>query len=159
MLTIAAGALLFALLPSQLFARDTSIAVIVNPGVAVESVSLAELRSIFLGTQTFWKDGTPAVAFVRAPSARERSILLGRILHMSEAQYQQYWRKQRQSGKRVREPIAVISNGMQVEAVFRHSGAVALVPMSDIQQGVKVLKVGGHLPGSAAYPLKTSAVR
>jgi ABC-type phosphate transport system substrate-binding protein len=159
MLTIAAGALVFALLPRQLLARDTSIAVIVNPGVAVESVSLAELRSIFLGTQAFWKDGTPAIAFVRAPSARERSILLSRILHMSEAQYQQYWRKQRQSGKRVREPIAVVSNGMQVEAVLRHSGAVALVPMSDIQQGVKVLKVGGHLPGSAAYPLKTSAVR
>ncbi len=158
-LILAIGILAVFLFSSQLFACDTSIAVIVNPGVAVESVSLTELRNIFLGTQAFWKDGTQAVAFVRAPSARERSILLSRILHMSESQYQQYWRKQRQSGKRIREPIAVVSNGMQVEGVLRHGGAVALVPMSDIQQGVKVLKVGGHMPGSAAYPLKTSAIR
>jgi ABC-type phosphate transport system substrate-binding protein len=158
-LILAIGILAVFLSPPHLFARDTSIAVIVNPGVGVESVSLTELRNIFLGTQTFWKDGTPVVAFVRAPSARERSVLLSRVLHMTENQYQQYWRKQRQSGKRVSEPVAVVSNGMQMEAVLRHNGAVALVSISDVQQGVKVLKVAGHLPGSAAYPLKTSAAR
>jgi ABC-type phosphate transport system substrate-binding protein len=147
------------LAPARLSARDTSIAVIVNPGNPIESLSLVQLRNIFLGTQTFWKDGTHVSPIVRAPSARERDVLLRRVLHMTDTQYQQYWRKKRQAHKGAREPMAVVSNGMQAEMVLRDSGAIALIPVSDIHPGVKVLKVAGHLPGSAAYPLKTSAVR
>ena len=158
-LTLLAAILAVTSFPLSLLARDTSIAVIVNPRNPAESVSLAELRSIFLGTQSFWRDGTQVLAIVRAPSARERDLLLRRILRMSEAQYQQYWRKKRQTSKGGREPLAMVSNGMQEQMVLRNPGAVALVPVSDVHQGVKILKVAGHMPGSAAYPLKTSAVR
>ena len=82
-------------------------------------------------------------------------MLLRRVLHMSDAEYQQYWRKRRLAHKPGHEPVAVVSNGMQMQIVPGDSGAIALIPVSDIQPGVKVLKVGGHLPGSAAYPLKT----
>ena len=91
-----------------------------------------------------------------ARPARASDVLLRRILHMSEAQYQQYWRKRRLAHKGG-EPITVVSNGMEEELVLRQIGAVALAPVSDIHPGVKILKVNGHLPGSAAYPLKTSA--
>lgn len=154
-----AGILAVALVPARLSARDSSIAVIVNPRNSVESISLAQLRAIFLGTQTFWKNGTQVYAIVRAPSARERDVLLRRIVHMSEAQYQQYWRKQRQSRKPLREPLAVVSNGMEEQTVLRDPGAVALIPVSDVHFGAKIIRVAGHLPGSAAYPLRTSAVR
>ena len=157
--TIAAAILAAALLPAHLFARDTSIAVIVNPGNSVESISLVELRNIFLGTQVFWKDGTHVVPVVRAPSARERDVLLRRVLHMSDLQFQQYWRKKLLSRKGGHEPIVVVSNGMQVAMVRKESGGIALVPVSDIHTGVKILRVAGRLPGSAAYPLKSSAVR
>jgi hypothetical protein len=133
--------------------------VIVNPRNPVDSISLADLRSIYLGIQGFWKDGTPVAPIVRAPSARERDVLLRRVVHMSEAQYQQYWKKRRLARKGGREPMAVVSNGMQAELVLRENGAVALIPVSDIHPGAKVLKVGGQLPGSAAYPLKTTAMR
>ena len=156
---LAAGILALGLLPARLSARDTSIAVIVNPENSIGSISLAELRNIFLGKQVFFKDGTQVVPIVRAPSARERDVLLRRVLQMSEVQFQQYWRKKRQARKGARGPIAVVSNGMQVEMVSKESGGIALVAVSDIHSGIKVLKVGGRLPGSAAYPLKTSAVR
>jgi ABC-type phosphate transport system substrate-binding protein len=143
---------------APLFARDASVAVIVNPGNPIESISLADLRDIFLGTRQFWKDGTHIVPVVRAPSARERDVLLHRIVHMSDLQYQQYWRKRRLAG-RGREPVAVVSNGMQMQSVSLESGGIALVATSDLHDGVKVIKVAGRLPGSAAYPLKTSAVR
>jgi ABC-type phosphate transport system substrate-binding protein len=137
-----------------LSARETSIAVVVNPGNPTVAISLAELRSIFLGTKQFWKDGTQIVPIVRAPSARERDILLRRIVHMSELQFQQYWRK-----KHGRAPIVVVSNGMQVATVSKEAGGIALVSTGDLHPDVKVLKVAGHLPGSAAYPLKSSAAR
>ncbi|HXA83994.1 MAG TPA: hypothetical protein VNZ47_02895 [Candidatus Dormibacteraeota bacterium] len=156
-LPIAAGVLAIALFPAHLSARDTSIAVIVNPRNSIESISLAELRNIFLGTQQFWKDGTQIVPIVRAPSARERDVLLRRVLHMSDLQFQQYWRKRRVDHKAGHEPIAVVSNGMQMQTVALESGGIALVGTSDLNSSVKVLKVGGHRPGSAAYPLKSSA--
>ena len=153
---LCAGILAVALIPMQLSARDASIAAVVNAGNSIESISLVQLRNIFLGTQVFWKNGTQVVPIVRAPSARERDMLLRRILHMTDMQY---WRKMRQSHKGGREPIAGVSNGMQMETVLKESGAIALVPVSDIHGGVKVLKVAGRLPSSAAYPLKTAAVR
>jgi hypothetical protein len=72
---MAVGILALALFPAPLFARDISIAVIVNPRNSAQSISLAELRNIFLGTQQFWKDGTQIVPIVRAPSAMERDVL------------------------------------------------------------------------------------
>ena len=147
-----------ALLSSHLFARDTSIAVIVNPRNSTQSISLAELRNIFLGTQQFWKDGTQIVPIVRAPSARERDVLLRRVVHMTDLQFQQYWRKRRLAHKAGHEPIAVVSNGMQMQTVAMESGAIALVGTSDLNGSVKALKVGGHRPGSATYPLKSSAL-
>lgn len=140
-------------------ARDTSIAVVVNPQNSAETISLSELRGMFLGTQTFWKDGVRVFAVVRAPSARERTVLLRSVLHMSEAQYQQYWRKKRQEKKGSLEPVATVSNPDQIRALMRDPGAVALVATTDLNSSVKVLKVGGVLPGRAAYPLKSSAVR
>jgi ABC-type phosphate transport system substrate-binding protein len=155
LLTIAVATLALALMPSPLSARETSIAVVVNPGNPTEAISLAQLRNIFLGTQQFWKDGTQVVAVVRAPSARERDVLLRRIVHMSEVQFQEYWRKKQHA----RAPIVVVSNGMQLETVSKEAGGIALVSSSDLHSGVKVLKVAGRLPGSAAYSLKSSAAR
>ena len=157
MLAMMAALLAISLFPAYLFARDTSIAVIVNPRNSTQSISLAELRNIFIGTQQFWKDGTQIVPIVRAPSARERDVLLRRVLHMSDLQFQQYWRKRRVAHKAGHEPIAVVSNGMQMQTVALESGGIALVGASDLNSSVKVLKVGGHRPGSAAYPLKSSA--
>jgi ABC-type phosphate transport system substrate-binding protein len=145
------------LFPIYLSARNTSIAVIVNSRNSTQSISLADLRNIFLGTQQFWKDGTQVVPIVRAPSARERDVLLRRVLHMTDLQFQQYWRKRRVAHKPGHEPMAVVSNGMQMQSVALESGGIALVGTSDLNGSVKVLKVGGHRPGSAAYPLKSSA--
>jgi ABC-type phosphate transport system substrate-binding protein len=157
MLAMMAALLANSLFPAHLSARDTGIAVIVNPRNSTQSISLAELRNIFIGTQQFWKDGTQIVPIVRAPSARERDVLLRRVLHMSDLQFQQYWRKRRVAHKAGHEPIAVVSNGMQMQTVALESGGIALVGTSDLNSSVKVLKVGGRRPGSAAYPLKSSA--
>ena len=81
LLAMTAGILAIALCPAHLLARDTSIAVIVNPKNSIESISLAELRNIFLGMQQFWKDGTQIVPIVRAPSAKERDVLLRHVVH------------------------------------------------------------------------------
>ena len=72
---------------------------------------------------------------------------------MSDKEYKTYWTAQVFRGEALSEPVALFSNGMQKEALAAYPGAVALVNLQDVKTGMKVVKVDGHMPGEAAYPL------
>ena len=132
----------------------TDIAVVVNPLNPVDSISSIDLRKIFAGEKQSWSPSLAVFVMVRAPQARERDVLLNQVLKMNEPEYKQYWVKKIQSGEIQREPLALLSNGMQLEAVRAEKGGIALINMADVREGVKVLKVDGHLPGAEGYVLK-----
>jgi len=132
----------------------TDIAVIVNPINPAESITLTDLRKIFAGDKQSWSGSLSVFVMVRAPQARERDVLLGQVLRMTESEFKQHWVKKVYSGEVQREPLTVFSNGMQLEAVRVEKGGIALINSSDVRQGVKVLKVEGQLPGASGYPLK-----
>jgi hypothetical protein len=135
-------------------AKEPDVAVIVNPINPVDSITSAELRKLFAGEKQGWSGGLPVTIFVRAPQAHERDVLLSRVLHMSESEYKAYWVRKVYSGEVQREPLALLSNGMQLEAIRAEKGGIALISVQDIHPGVKVLKVDGHLPGTPGYLLK-----
>jgi ABC-type phosphate transport system substrate-binding protein len=135
-------------------AREPDVAVIVNPLNPIDSITSTELRKIFSGERQGWSGGLPVTIFVRAPQSRERDVLLSRVLHMTESEYKAYWVQKVYSGEVQREPLALPSNGMQLEAIRAEKGGIALISIQDIHPGVKVLKVDGHLPGTPGYPLK-----
>jgi phosphate transport system substrate-binding protein len=130
------------------------MAVIVNPQNPADSITSTDLRKVFSGEKRSWNSNVPVFVIVRAPQAKERDVLLSHVLKMTESEYKQYWVKKVYSGEVPREPLALFSNGMQLEAVRAEKGGIALVSLADVRQGVKVLKVDGHLPGTAGYPLK-----
>jgi len=134
--------------------EDVEVAVIVNPSNPIEALSLADLRKIFAGEKQSWGAPGPISLFVRGPGARERDVLLGRILKMNESEYEQYWLRKTYSGEATRQPLALLSNGMQLEAIRAEKGAIALISVQDIHQGVKVVKIEGRVPGMTGYPLK-----
>ena len=135
--------------------KDSSdMAVIVNPANPVDSISLTELRKIFSGQKQSWAGGLSVDLFVRAPQARERDVLLNDVLKMSESEYKAFWVKKIYSGESQREPLALFSNGMQLEAIRAEKGGIALVSLQDVHQGVKVLKINGRLPGTPGYSLQ-----
>ncbi len=152
------SAALLLLLACGLFAQQpspvTDVAVIVNPLNPVESISSADLRKIFAGEKQSWAGSQPVFVFVRAPQARERQVMLDRLMHMTESEYRQYWIKKLYSGEVQHEPLALMSNGMQLEAIRVEKGGIALISLQDVHPGVKVLKVDGHLPGTPGYILK-----
>lgn len=135
-------------------AKEPDVAVIVNPMNPVDSITSTELRKIFSGEKQGWSGGLPVTIFVRAPQSHERDVLLSRVLHMSESEYKAYWVQKVYSGEVQREPLALLSNGMQLEAIRAEKGGIALISIQDIHPGVKVLKVDGHLPGTPGYSLK-----
>lgn len=133
---------------------EGQVAVIVNPDNPVDSITSAELRKIFAGEKRSWTSSLPVFLLVRAPQSREREVLLTRILKMTESEYKQYWVKKVYSGEVLREPLTLLSNGMQLEAVRAEKGGIALVDLQDVRQGVKVVKIDGRLPGTDGYPLR-----
>jgi ABC-type phosphate transport system substrate-binding protein len=133
--------------------EEDDVAVIVNPENPIGSMTSAELRKIFSGEKTSWNSNISVFLVVRAPRAREREILLSRILKMTEPEYKQYWVKKVYNGEVSREPLTLLSNGMQLEAVRAEKGAIALISLQDVHQGVKVIRVDGRMPGAAGYPL------
>ena len=135
-------------------ADESDVAVIVNPDNPIDSITSAELRKVFSGEKRSWNSSLPVFLVVRAPQTHEREILLSRILKMSESEYKQYWVRKVYSGEVPREPLTLLSNGMQLEAVRAEKGGIALIDFQDIRQGVKVIKVDGRLPGTAGYPLR-----
>jgi ABC-type phosphate transport system substrate-binding protein len=148
------AALLMLCLPAgYVEAQSGDVAVIVNPDNPVTSISMADLHRIFGGDKQSW-GGFPAVPFVRAAKAHERDVLLSVVMKMTEAQFQDYWVKKVYSGSVAHEPLALMSNGMQLEAIRSQKGGIALISLQDVKDGVKVIKVDGVVPGSSGYPLK-----
>jgi hypothetical protein len=137
---------------AQTSARAVMVAVVVSEQKPITNLSTPELRKLFAGEKRVWTGGLRVKLFVRAPGAYERVVLL-KLLDMSESGYKQYWTAQVFRGEAQTEPIALFSNGMQKEALAAFPGAVALVNLQDVKPGMKVVKVDGHLPGEAAYPL------
>jgi len=130
-----------------------AVAVVVNPSVDVDNLSFAELRKIMLGERQFWTSGQPITIIVRGPVAHERTLVLQKVYKMTEDQYRQYWvakvfRAEVTSGPRV-----VLSNDEAVSLVSVVDGAIAVVAAEDVPEGLKVVRIDGHLPGEPDYPL------
>jgi phosphate transport system substrate-binding protein len=140
------------MLVSRALGQGTDVAVIVNPNNSVANVTLSELRKIFAGEKRSWTGSIPIKLIVRGPGCRERSVLL-KLLDLSESDYKQYWTAQVIRGETDSEPSIVPSTGMMREAVQAFPGGIGMVDMQSIKPGMKVIKVDGHLPGEAGYPL------
>jgi|SRR5215510_880707 len=149
-----AGLVLVVLASTTTAQQEMEVAVVVNPQNPVNSISSAELRRIFAGDKQSWGNNLPVFLIVRAPRAWERQVLLNRVLKMTEEEYKQYWLRKVYSGEVPQEPVAVFSNGMQLEAVRAKKGGIALISVEDVREGVKVIEVDRFLPGKPGYPLK-----
>jgi hypothetical protein len=141
----------FAFVP-PVAAQDLDVAVVVSVGNKVSTITLADLRKVFVGERRSWAVGVPIKLLVRGPGTQEHSALLN-FLGMSESEYKQYWIAQIFRGEAESEPVSLPSIGMQIEALTVFPGAITLVSAHDVKSGMKVLKVDNHLPGEAGYPV------
>src|SRR6266542_4178687 len=66
-------------------------AVVASPDVPADTLSLVDLRKLFLGDRQFWTSNLRVSLLVRAPVARERAAVVWTICKMSEAQFGQHW--------------------------------------------------------------------
>ena len=129
------------------------VAIVVNPGVPVDDLSLADVRKIFMGDRQYWTPNLRVTLLIRAPVTRERDVVLKTIYRMSESEFRQYWISKVFRAEAASGPKIVYSNDMATELVASIPGGVAFVDASQIPKNVKVVKTNGLLPGEAGYPL------
>jgi hypothetical protein len=130
------------------------IAIVVRPDVPIDDLSFADVRKLFLGERQFWPKNMRVTLLIRAPTARERDVVLREIYQMSEAQLRQYWISKVFRADVSAGPKIVYSGEMATELVSAIPGAVTFVPASKVPKGLKTLKIDGHLPGEKGYPLR-----
>jgi len=134
--------------------HDVDVALVVHPDTPVSNLTLAEVRKVFLGERQYWSANVPVVLLIRAPVARERNVVLKIIYQMSEPQFKQYWIAKIFRAESASAPKVVYSNDMANELVTAIPGAIAFIETREVRPGTKVIRVDGHLPGEAGYPLR-----
>ena len=130
------------------------IAVIAHPGVLESGLSLQQIRTLMLGQRQFWDRTLRVTLLIRAPVARQRSVVLEKIYAMTEAQFRQYWIAKVFRAEIVSGPKTVYSDEMSIQLVAAIPGSIAFVSHQQMPPGVNVLKIDDALPGEAEYPLR-----
>lgn len=119
----------------------SDILVIANNAAPASTLSLEEVRSIFLKKRASWSAGGKVVPVHAKEGSALRKSFQQRVLAMTAAEEAGYW--QDQKIRRGLEGPAEFTNPLK--AVFRIKGSVSYVFRSDYKEGVaKVLLV---IPG------------
>jgi ABC-type phosphate transport system substrate-binding protein len=134
--------------------HDVDVALVADPDIPVSNLTLAEVRKVFRGERQYWNTNLAVVLLIRAPVARERDVVLKIIYQMSESQFKQFWIAKIFRAESASAPKVVYSNDMANDLVTAVPGAIAFVDARDVKPGTKVIRVDGHLPGEAGYPLR-----
>ena len=150
--TIAAAGPMVSMVDAQT-ATEEAVAIVVHPQVAVDDLSFAQLKSIFLAEQQHWQDRSRITLLVRAAIAPERDLVLTEIYGMSEDRYRQYWIAKMFRSEVASGPKIVFSTDMLRDLVTVIPGSIGFVPVSGVGPDLKVIRIDGKLPGDEGYPL------
>jgi hypothetical protein len=136
-------------------AQTTSaVAVVVQPDVPIDNLTVSELRRVVLGDREFWPAGVRITLLLRAPVAHERDVVVKALCQMTEAQFRQHWIGKVFRADTALAPKVVYSTEMAIDMVNRFPGAIAFIDASQVGKGMKVVKIDGHGPGDKDYLLR-----
>ncbi len=108
------------------------ILIIANNSIPLKSISVGELRNIFLKKRTKWNGGLNAVPIHHPRSAKLRQEFNRIVLKMSLQEEKKYWENQKIK-KGITPPPAF---GKPLRAVFGLKGSVGYIYRSDYLEGV-----------------------
>jgi len=111
------------------FAKD-AVVVIVNPALAIENVSLDELRGIYQGKTTDWSQ------------LGDRPMRIVPVYPPSESDLADFWVEHVMKGEQVTAHVVTAATDSEmIKAVEARPGAVGFVPLAWAERGAKALRV------------------
>ncbi|HEV2646666.1 MAG TPA: hypothetical protein VGU46_09905 [Acidobacteriaceae bacterium] len=115
------------------------VLVVANPGVKASEVSAADLRDVFTGGSSSFKDGSHVTPVLLKPGPVNDEFL-SLYVGKSDSAFRTAWRGLLFSGQAVM-PRSFDSDAALVEYVAHTPGAVGYVAKGSPHEGVKVLSV------------------
>jgi ABC-type phosphate transport system substrate-binding protein len=140
--------------PQSRAATDDSLAIVVNRSNPVDSLSLPELRKIFMGEQDHWSNGRRITVVMLEPGKVERQAVLSQIYKMDEKDFNQYFLHNMFTGELHAAPKALGSSTEVLKFVFNIPGAIGYLKPSDVNDSVKVVRIDSRLPGEKDYAIR-----
>jgi ABC-type phosphate transport system substrate-binding protein len=131
-----------------------TLAIVVNRSNPVDNLSSVELRKIFLGARSHWRNGHRIALAMLDYGQPEREAVLRQIYRMDEDGYRDHFLKGVYRGEVFVSPKTLASPVVMRKFVFNAPGAIGYLRSSDVDGSVKVLRIDGHLPNDKDYSLQ-----
>jgi ABC-type phosphate transport system substrate-binding protein len=116
------------------------VVVIVNKGVAANSISAAALKNIYTGRTTYWPDGQNVDIALLDDETGTTDVALNEVSGMGASYFRTFWQRIVFSG-RGQQPDKISDVASLVAFVASTKGAIALVPANADLKGVKKLEI------------------
>ena len=139
--------------PSAAPAASQPIAIVVNTSNPVDSLSMSELRKIFLGERGHWSNGRRITIIMLEQEQPERRVVLSTICQMNESEFNNHFLHGLFTGEVLVSPKTLATSVGVRKFIFNVPGAIGYMRLSDVDNSVKVIRIGEHLPLDKAYPL------
>jgi ABC-type phosphate transport system substrate-binding protein len=134
--------------------KSADLAIVVGKSCSLENVTSAELAKIFRAEKSKGPDGVKFVLAMREDGSPERAAAMAGIYQMAESDYAKYFLQATFVGLVQSAPRQISSAEAMRQFVAKVPGAISYLRESDVDDSVKIVKVDGHAPGEAGYPLK-----
>jgi hypothetical protein len=158
-LSVLAGFFHLSLLPRFSFSADETrssgepLALIVHPKNTVEDLSNEEVHAFFTLQKQFWPSGKRVVLFLRASSSPAQKVLLENVYKMAHEELRKYWVGKVFAGEIPAIPTVMRTAAAASAAVGKLEGAISIVRLSEVPEGVKIVTIDGKKPGDPEYSL------
>ena len=129
------------------------LVIVVNRTNPVDNLSLAELRTIFLGGRSHWANGRRITLVMRGPGAPERKAILRDVCGMSESQLKTHFLRGLYSGDILVTPKPLATPAGVRKFIFNVPGAIGYLRISDVDASVKTVRIDNLLPSDKGYKL------
>lgn len=133
------------------------LAIVVNPNNPTNNLSLAQLRTMFLGERRWWPNHRRVLLSGMRRGTPERQTVLRVIYRMDDRNLDHYFLYQAFKGEAISPPATLHSAADIKKYVGATPGAVGYLRVSDVDNSVKVVRVNGLLPEDDGYPLRLRA--
>lgn len=129
-------------------AQARQLAIIVEKANPVTDVSSEELSKLFNAHTRAWPDGAPVTIVMRDPASDEMVLVLRKVLNMSAAEARDFVSSHRGG------LVVAGSDDAVLHFVSTTRGAIGVIDLYSLTDGVKVIKINGKLPVQQGYLLR-----
>jgi ABC-type phosphate transport system substrate-binding protein len=159
-IVVAMTALLQVEVAPALSPSSEPLVIVVNRSNPVDDLSLAELRTIFLGGRSHWANGRRITLVMRDPGDPERKTILHDVCGMTEEQLKLHVLRGMFTGEILVSPKTLATPMGVRKFILNVPGAIGYLRLSDVDATVKIVRIDKFLPEDKGYRLhvQTQAV-